>query len=324
MDISTAQNQLFPEIEPYATGQLDLDGRHAMYWEVSGNPNGVPAVFLHGGPGAGASPSHRRFFDPAHFKIVVFDQRGSGRSRPFADIQDNTTQFLVADMEALRTHLEIDKWLVFGGSWGSSLALAYGIEHPDRVLGFVLRGVFLCRDSELDWFLYGMRTVFPEAHRDFMSFLPENERDDPMTNYHRRLTDPNPSVHAPAARAWARYEGACSTLMPNPRSVSGLESGRAALALSRIEAHYFVNHMFLPDDHFFTHVDRIRHIPCEIIQGRYDIVCPIRTADELHRAWPEANYVVVPDAGHSAMEPSIRSGLVAATERLKHEIGPLA
>ena len=317
MDVSSTQYQLFPEIEPFATGQIDLDGYHKMYWEVSGNPEGVPAVFLHGGPGAGASPSHRRFFDPEYYKIVIFDQRGSGRSRPFAEIKDNTTQLLVEDMETLRKHLAIESWLTFGGSWGSSLALAYGIAYPQRVTGFILRGIFLCRQRELEWFLSGMSTVFPEPSRDFLGFLPEHERADPMAAYHRRLTDDNPSVHAPAARAWARYEGACSTLLPNPRAVSGLESGRAALALARIEAHYFVNNMFLPDDHFIAQLDRIRHIPAEIVQGRYDMVCPIATADELVRAWPEANYVVMPDAGHSAMEPSIRSGLVAATERLK-------
>lgn len=308
---------MYPSIEPHASGMLDLDETHKMYWEVSGNPNGVPVIFLHGGPGAGASSSHRRFFDPEHYRIVVFDQRGCGRSKPFGELTDNTTQHLVADMETLRRHLDIEKWLLFGGSWGSSLALAYGMEHPDRTLGFVLRGLFLCRDKELDWFLGGIAAVFPEPWRSFTEFLPENERSDILGNYHRRLTDDDPAVHLPASRAWARFEGACSTLLPNPESVASLETGRAASALARIEAHYFVNHMYLPDDHFFQHLDKIRHLPGTIIQGRYDMVCPIRSADEFSRAWPEADYVIVPDAGHSAMEPSIRSALVAATEKYK-------
>ena len=317
MDISQTQYQLYPEIQPHVKGMLDLDGHHKMYWEVSGNPDGVPAVFLHGGPGAGASPSHRRFFDPDYYRIVVFDQRGSGRSKPFAETQDNTTQHLIDDMETLRRKLEIDKWLVFGGSWGSALALAYGIELPERVAGFVLRGIFLCRQLELDWFLGGVRSVFPENWRAFMEYLDTDDRDNPLGAYHRLLMDPDPAVHGPAARVWARFEGACSTLMSSPRSVSNLESGREALALARIEAHYFVNDLFLAEDHFLSNLGRIRAIPAILVQGRYDMVCPVRTADELAVAWHEAEYVIVPDAGHSAMEPSIRSALVAATERFK-------
>ena len=317
MDVSQSQYQLYPEIQPHAKGMLDLDGLHKMYWEVSGNPDGVPAVFLHGGPGAGASPSHRRFFDPDYYRIVVFDQRGSGRSKPFADVTDNTTQHIIGDMETLRSHLEIDKWLVFGGSWGSALAMAYGIEHADRVSGFVLRGIFLCRQLELDWFMGGIRAVFPENWRAFLDHLETGDRHDPLKAYHRLLMDPDPAVHGPAARVWARFEGACSTLMPSPRSVSNLESGREALALARIEAHYFVNGLFLDDDYFFANLDRLTDIPATLVQGRYDMVCPVRTADELAAAWSKAEYVIVPDAGHSAMEPSIRSALVAAAERFK-------
>jgi len=317
MDVSQSQYQLYPEIQPHAKGMLDLDGLHKMYWEVSGNPDGVPAVFLHGGPGAGASPSHRRFFDPDYYRIVVFDQRGSGRSKPFAEITDNTTQHIIGDMETLRSHLEIDKWLVFGGSWGSALAMAYGIEHADRVSGFVLRGIFLCRQLELDWFMGGIRAVFPENWRAFLDHLETGDRHDPLKAYHRLLMDPDPAVHGPAARVWARFEGACSTLMPSPRSVSNLESGREALALARIEAHYFVNGLFLDDDYFFANLDRLTDIPATLVQGRYDMVCPVRTADELAAAWSKAEYVIVPDAGHSAMEPSIRSALVAAAERFK-------
>jgi proline iminopeptidase len=317
MDVSSTTYQLYPDIEAYAKGMLDLDGHHQMYWEVSGNPDGVPVVFLHGGPGAGAAPSHRRFFDPEHYRIVIFDQRGSGRSKPFADIKNNTTQHLIADMETLREHINIEKWMVFGGSWGSSLAMAYGIEHPNRTSGFILRGIFLCTQKELNWFLEGIKTVFPENWRDFRDFIPEPERGDLLAAFHKRLIDPDRSIHEPAARVWARFEGACSTLLPNPRSVAGMDSGRAALALARIEAHYFVNDLYLADDYFFSNLDRIRSIPAVMVQGRYDMVCPMVTADKLAQNWPESKLVIVPDAGHSAMEPAIRSALVAATEHFK-------
>ena len=319
MDVISHSYQLYPGVDPYESGLLDLDGHHKMYWEISGNPRGVPVVFLHGGPGAGASPAHRRFFDPEYYRIIIFDQRGSGRSIPFAETENNTTQHLVADMEKLRKHLKINKWLMLGGSWGSALALAYGIEYPKRIIGFVLRGIFLCRDRELDWFLGGMATVFPEAWRQFTNFLPVDERQDVLSSFHKRLTNKDPAVHNPAARAWASYEGACSTLLPNPRGFSGSVSGRAALALARIESHYFVNHMFLPDEYFFDNLENIKDIPTTIIQGRYDMVCPIRTADALYNSWPECKYHVIPDAGHSAMEPSIRSALVASTESFKTE-----
>ena len=317
MDVSSTTYQLYPDIEAYEKGMLDLDGHHKMYWEVSGNPEGIPVVFLHGGPGAGAAPSHRRFFDPEHYRIVIFDQRGSGRSKPFADITNNTTQYLISDMEVLRQHLNIDKWLVFGGSWGASLALAYGIEYTERVSGFILRGIFLCSQKELEWFLDGIKAVFPENWREFSEFLPAEERADLLGSYHKRLVDPDHQIHEPAARMWAHFEGACSTLLPSPRSVSELDSGRASLALARIEAHYFVNDLYLSDDYFIDNIDRIRHLPGTIVQGRYDMVCPIGTADALAKELPEMNYVVVPDAGHSAMEPAVRSALVAATERFK-------
>ena len=317
MDVGTPKYQMYPGIEPHSSGVLDLDGLHKMYWEVSGNPDGVPVVFLHGGPGAGASSSHRRFFDPEYYRILIFDQRGCGRSKPFGELTDNTTQHLVEDMERLREHLEIEQWLLFGGSWGSSLALAYGITYPERAIGFVLRGLFLCREKELQWFLGGVAAVYPEPWRAFSEFLPEDERETIAESYYRRLTDEDPAIHLPAARAWARFEGACSTLLPNPESVASLETGRAASALARIEAHYFINHMFLPDDYFFRHLGKIRHLPASIVQGRYDMVCPITTADEYAKCWPEAEYTIVPDAGHSAMEPTIRSALVAATERFK-------
>jgi proline iminopeptidase len=313
----TSRRDLFPPIDPYRTGQLKLDSRHTMYWEESGNPQGPPALFLHGGPGAGATPVHRRFFDPSFWRIIVFDQRGGGRSTPLAEIRDNTPSQLVGDIERLRQELGIAEWLVFGGSWGSTLAIHYAESHPERVSGLILRGIFLCRRSEIDWFLYGMRTVFPEAWRAFAGFLPESERDDLLAGYYRRLTDPDPRIHMPAARAWSIYEGACSTLLPNPETVAAFGEDRLALGLARIEAHYFTEHLFRPECDLVANIGRIRHLPAVIVQGRYDMVCPIRSADELARAWPEAEYVVVRDAGHSAMEPGIREQLVLATERAK-------
>jgi proline iminopeptidase len=308
---------LYPEIQPHQSGMLPLDRLHVMYWEVSGNPRGVPALFIHGGPGAGTTPTHRRFFDPGHYRIVLFDQRGAGRSTPLGETRDNTTPLLVRDIEALRRHLEIERWLVFGGSWGSTLALAYAEAHPEHVLALVLRGIFLCRRSEIDWFLYDLRNIFPEAWRSFADYLPEAERGDLLANYHKRLMDPDPAVHMPAARRWSVYEGSCSTLLPSPETVAAFGDERMALGLARMEAHYFVNDIFLPENALLADVPRIRHLPGAIVQGRYDAVCPIVTADELHRAWPEASYKVIPDAGHSAMEPGIRAALVEATDRFR-------
>lgn len=307
----------YPAIAPYETLALDVGDGHVLYVEQSGNPAGVPAVFLHGGPGAGAVPAHRRFFDPAHYRIVVFDQRGAGRSRPLGETAHNTTPHLVADMERLRARLGIDRWLVFGGSWGSTLALAYGEAHPERCLGFVLRGIFLCRRPEIDWFLYGMRRFFPREWRAFAGHLPEAERGDLLAGYHRRLLDPDPEVHLPAAKAWSVYEGSCSTLRPSPETVASFAEERMALGLARLEAHYFANDIFLPENALLDGVGRLHGLPAIVVQGRYDAVCPIATADELVRAWPGVEYVVVPDAGHSAMEPGIRGALVAATERFK-------
>ena len=311
------RTELYPEIEPYSAGALKLDGVHAMYWEQSGNPEGVPVLLLHGGPGAGASPAHRRFFDPAHYRIVIFDQRGAGRSTPLGELRDNTTPRLIADIERLRGHLGIERWLVFGGSWGSTLALAYGEAHPERCTGFVLRGVFLCRRSEIEWFLYGLKTLFPEAWRTFAEFIPAAERVDLLAAYYKRLADPDPVVHLPAARAWSTYEGMCSTLLPSPETVAHFAGDGVSLGLARIEAHYFTHDIFLPPDSLLGNVGRLCHLPCVIVHGRYDAVCPIISADELARAWPEAEYIVVPDAGHSAWEPGISAELVRATEKMK-------
>lgn len=311
---------LFPPLEPYNAGFLDLDAPHRMYYEECGNPQGVPVVFLHGGPGAGASAVHRQFFDPAFYRIVVYDQRGAGRSVPLGCLESNTTPKLVEDLERLRTALGIDRWIVFGGSWGSTLGLAYGEHHPERCRALVLRGIFLCRPSEIDWFLYGLRTIFPEAWRTFAGFIPEGERRDLLEAYHTRLVNPDPAVHMPAARSWSVYEGSCSTLLPNPSLVADFASDRVALGLARIEAHYFVNDIFLPKDFLLREAGRLKDIPGIIVQGRYDIVCPAISADDLHRAWPEADYTIVPDAGHSAFEPGIRSRLVAAMEGLKKKL----
>ena len=313
------RDQLYPSIEPYETGQLPLNGIHKMYWEQSGHPGGVPVMFLHGGPGAGATAVHRRFFDPSRYRIVIYDQRGAGRSSPRGELTDNTTADLIADIEALREHLGIKQFLLFGGSWGSTLALAYAEAHPDRCLGLVIRGIFLGRPSEVDWFLYGVRTVFPEAWRDLVSVLPEDERGDILASFYRRLLDKDPQVHLPAARAWSRYEGACSTLHPSPETIAAFGEESMAYALARIETHYFTNGNFMSDNALLDNLGAITHLPCTIIQGRYDMICPIATADELHRAWPGSEMIIVPDAGHSAMDFGVREALVMTTERYKEK-----
>ncbi len=297
---------------------MPVSGGHVMYWEQVGNPRGVPVLFLHGGPGAGAGAVHRRFFDPGYWRVVIFDQRGAGRSRPLGSLVANTTQDLVEDIEQLRRHLDVEQWLLFGGSWGSTLALAYAQAHPDRVRGLVLRGVFLGRRVEVDWFLHGLATIFPDAHANFIQYLPEHERGDVLGAYLRRLTHPDPAVHMSAARAWSIYEGSCSTLLPSPDTVASFAQDRTALGLARIEAHYFAHDLFLPPEGLLGRMDRIGHLPAEIVQGRYDMVCPARTAFELAAVWPSARLTVIPDAGHSALEPGIRRSLVAAVERFRH------
>jgi proline iminopeptidase len=306
---------LHPPNEPYDSGMLPLDDVHTMYWETSGRPDGVPVLFLHGGPGGGSSPEHRRFFDPTFFRAVLFDQRGAGCSTPVGETRGNTTRQLVADIERLREYLGIERWLVFGGSWGSTLALAYGQAHPDRCLGFLLRGIFLGRASEIEWFLYGLKNVFPEAWHKFAGMLPAEERKDLLRGYLKRLFDPDPRVHLPYARAWSEYEGTCSTLLPNPELVRHFAD--EALGLARLEAHYFAHRCFLEPDELLGRIDRIRHLPAAIVQARYDMVCPIVNADELARAWPSARYVVVPDAGHSVWEAPVRAAVMAELNRFK-------
>jgi proline iminopeptidase len=320
MDTAAIRTALYPEIEPYATGMLPLDALHAMYWETSGNAAGVPVVFLHGGPGSGSSPKHRRFFDPAAYRIVVYDQRGAGRSTPLGELRENTTRHLIDDLERLRRHLGVERWLAFGGSWGSTLALAYAEAHPARCLGLVLRGIFLCRKSEIDWFLYGLRNVFPEPWERFAGFLPAAERGDLLASYYRRLADPDPSVHMPAAKAWSVYEGSCSTLLPSQETIDHFAGDVVALGLARMEAHYFVNGIFMPENALLANAHRLRGIPGVIVQGRYDVVCPIVSAHDLVAAWPGVEYHVISDAGHSAWEPGICAALVSACERFKRRL----
>ena len=316
-DNNMTRRTLYPEIAPYETGRLVVDNPHNLYWEQSGNPKGAPVLFLHGGPGAGAVPTHRRFFDPRHYRIIIFDQRGAGRSAPLGGLSNNTTGDLVNDIETLRGHLGVERWFIFGGSWGSSLALAYAEAHKERCLGLVLRGIFLCRREEIDWFMTGMRRLFPEAWQEFSNYLPKDERDDLLFNYHRRLVDPDPSIHIPAARVWSKYEGSCSTLRPNPEAVSSLLEPTSALSLARIEAHYFINACFMNEGELLDNIERIADIPGVIVQGRYDAICPVISAVELAAAWPRVDLRVIADAGHSAMEPGIRSELISAMEKFK-------
>ena len=314
---AAARRTLYPAIEPYRSGWLRVSPLHEIYWEESGNPKGKPALFVHGGPGAGADPRSRRFFDPKRYRIVVFDQRGCGRSRPHASLEDNTTWHLVADIERLRTFLGIERWLVFGGSWGSTLALAYSQAHPRRVSELVLRGIFMLRKWEIDWFYQdGAGALFPDRWENYVAAIPSRERGDLVAAYYRRLTSPNRATRVRAARAWSIWEAATSHLIMDDANIDKWGEEDFAVAVARIECHYFVNKGFLRrEDQLLRGVARIRHIPSVIVQGRYDVVCPIRTAWDLHRRWPEADFRVVPDAGHSALEPGNTHELVSATDR---------
>lgn len=313
-----AMMDLFPPVTPYSSGFLSPTSTHNIYWEQSGNPDGVPIILLHGGPGAGATPTHRRFFDPDHYRIIILDQRGSGRSAPLGSVEQNTTADLVADIELLRTHLNVQKWHLFGGSWGSTLALRYAISYPQHCISLIMRGIFLCEPDEINWFLYGIRKIFPEAWEQFSGIFPEDQQGDLLDAYYTRLTQGSQEEQYEAATRWSLYEGACSSLLPNYETITTQEQKEHALALARIEAHFFKYEVVNdPEDGILNHIDKIRSIPAAIIQGRYDIICPIDTANTLHQAWPEADYIVVPDAGHSALDPSMRSRLIEATEHAK-------
>jgi proline iminopeptidase len=309
--------QPYPPIEPYQTHRLRVSELHELYIEECGNPQGTPAVFVHGGPGGGVEAWHRQFFNPQKYRVVLFDQRGCGRSTPHAELRENTTWDLIADMERIRTLLGIDRWVVFGGSWGSTLALAYAQAHPQACRALALRGIFLLRKAEIDWFYQeGANWLYPDAWEAYEAAIPADERGDFVSAYHRRLTSDDAAVRSAAARAWSVWEGATSKLFPNPGMVNRFGESKFAEAFARIECHYFTNKGFFErDDQLLANIGRIRHIPGVIIQGRYDVVCPMRSAWDLHRAWPEAAFEVVGDAGHAASEPGILSKLIEWTDR---------
>jgi proline iminopeptidase len=308
--------ELYPPIEPYHQGRLKVSELHTLYFEESGNPQGKPLVALHGGPGGGSIPQYRQYFNPEKWRIVLFDQRGCGKSTPHAELEENTTWDLVSDIEKLRVHLGISQWVVFGGSWGSTLALAYSETHPECCLSLILRGIFMLRKKEIRWFYQeGASYIFPDAWEEFIKPIPEAERDDFVSAYYRRLTSPDLAIRLEAARAWSVWEASTSKLLPDLGLKARFSQDNFADAFARIECHYFINQGFFePDDQLLRNIDRIRHIPGVIVQGRYDVVCPMISAWELHQAWPEAEFIVVPDAGHSMSEWGIRNALIAATD----------
>ena len=311
---------LYPDIACYAEHWLDVDDTHRIYVEESGNPTGIPVIFIHGGPGGASSPSHRCFFNPELYRILVFDQRGCGRSTPHASLENNTTQHLIADMEKIRQHLSIDNWLLFGGSWGSTLALAYAQTHPENVLGMILRGIFLCRKEDIDWFYQqGASALFPDYWQDYLQPIPTEERGDLLKAYYARLTSDNEIARMAAAKAWSVWEGRCSTLKPNPDIAQHFGEPHIALAMARIEAHYFYHGCFMDENQLINNADRLKDIPITIIHGRYDVVCPIKQAFDLHRVIPHAEFNIIRDAGHSAFEPGITDNLVRATDHFARQ-----
>ncbi|UYL08681.1 prolyl aminopeptidase [Bdellovibrio sp. SKB1291214] len=311
--------EFYPSIEPYNKGFLKVSEIHNLYYEEVGNPAGKPIVFLHGGPGGGIAPDHRRFFDPKTYRIILFDQRGSGQSTPCAELRENTTWDLVADTEKIREHLKIDKWVVFGGSWGSTLALTYAIKHPERVKALVLRGIFLCRPSEIKWFYQeGASQIFPDVWDEYLKVIPQNERHDMVTAYYKRLTHEDRNIRLEAAKAWSKWEAATSRLYIDANAIEEFDDPDSALSFARIECHYFTNNAFFDSNNWILeNVNKIKHIPAWIVQGRYDVVCPATSAWELHKAWPEAKFKIIPDSGHAAAEPGTRSALIEATDACK-------
>jgi len=312
---------LYPCIKPYAIHQLAVDNLHTLYVEESGNPKGLPVLFLHGGPGAGSDPEQRRFFDPDRYRIILFDQRGCGRSTPHGELERNNTQALVSDLEAIREHFNIDRWLLFGGSWGSTLALIYAETYPKRVLSMILRGIFLCRSEDIDWFYtagYAGR-IFPDAWEAFVNYLPPEEQNTVLVSYYKRLTGEDELVRMAAAKAWSLWEGTCSTLQPNPSVVNHFN--HVAMSLARIETHYFINNIFLEPNQIIQNVHKLADIPGTIVHGRYDIVCPLENAYALNKAWPKSRLEIIRDAGHSAYEPGITHALISATNTTAQEFG---
>lgn len=311
--------QYYPEIETFKTEFLKVSDIHSIYVEQCGNPKGRPVIFLHGGPGGGISADHRRYFDPNHYRIILFDQRGSGKSTPAAELRENTTWDLVSDIEKIRTRLDIQDWIVFGGSWGSTLSLAYAETHPERVKGLILRGIFLCRPSEIKWFYqFGASEIFPDVWESYYNHIPENERQDFVAAYYKRLTDINPEVRLAAAKVWSKWEAATSRLLVDIKAIDEFDDPTFALQFARIECHYFTNNAFFNSNNYLIeNVSKIRHIPTAIVQGRYDVVCPARSAWDLHRAFPEAELHIIADAGHAAGEPGNRSKLIELTDEFR-------
>lgn len=308
---------LYPDIKPYADHRLKVDAPHELYIEESGNPDGIPVVVVHGGPGGGCEDYYRRFFDAERYRIILFDQRGAGRSTPLAELEGNNTQALVEDLERIRHFLGIDQWVLFGGSWGSTLSLVYAETHPDQVLALILRGIFLCRPQDIHWFYQeGASRIFPDYWQDYLSVIPEEERGDLVSAYYRRLTSPNELEQIQAAKAWSVWEGRCATLHPNPRVVEHFGHPHVAIALARIECHYFMNNAFLEPDQIVRDAGRLKGIPGHIVHGRYDMVCPLDNAQALTEAWPEADFAIIRDAGHSASEPAIVDALMIACEKV--------
>ncbi len=311
--------EFFPPIEPYESGLLKVSELHTLSYEVAGNPAGRPVVFLHGGPGGGVSEDHRRFFDPNHYRIILFDQRGAGKSTPLAELRENTTWDLIKDLEQIRTHLKIDKWLVFGGSWGSTLALTYAISHPEKVLALILRGIFLCRPSEISWFYQeGASQIFPDFWDEYLRPIPVSEQKNLVKAYYKLLTDSNYNTRLEAAKAWSKWEAATSRLSVDQNSIEEFDDPDYAISFASIECHYFINNAFFASNNWILeNIQRIRHIPGYIVQGRYDVVCPPKSAWDLKKAWPEAKLTIIPNAGHAAAEPGTRSALIEATEACK-------
>jgi proline iminopeptidase len=313
----TTLRDLYPEIEPYASGRVAVDDLHSLYWEECGNPQGIPVIFLHGGPGGGCSATSRRFFDPARYRVVLFDQRGAGRSTPNGELRGNTTAHLIADIEVLRKLRAIDKWHVFGGSWGSTLALAYAQQFPEACNNLILRGIFLMREWEIRWLFEVGRLFRPDAWEALLGGLPPELRDaDPLAGYAKLLDHPDHAVRLAAARRWSGFEATLANLIPDPTRIAGATEESTAYAMARIEVHYFRNNRYQPEDQLLRRMDRIWHLPATIVQGRYDLLCPPITATQLHRAWPGSRLILVEDAGHSATEPGIRSALVTVMDEL--------
>lgn len=314
---------LYPEIKPSATWRLKVSDIHELHLEESGNADGIPVLFVHGGPGGGTDGNSRRYFDPEIYRIIVFDQRGAGRSTPHAELKDNNTPALVADMEAIREFLEIERWVLFGGSWGSTLSLVYAETHPERVMGLILRGIFLCRRKDLLWFYQeGASRIFPDHWEEFYEHIPEDERHDLISAYYQRLTGQDEIARMSAAKIWSTWEGSCSTLRPNIHVVEHFTDPHVAVALARIEAHYFVNDAFLEPNQILANAERLQGIPGIIVHGRYDVVCPLDNALALHRHWPEAELFIIRDAGHSASEPGNTDALVRATTEMARMFRP--